>query len=500
MAVLTLPGQARKFQMLINGQWTNGQSTNRVIRHSPGHGVPVSEFTKGTKADAQSAVNAARTAFDYGEWPRLSGADRAEVLQRVASGIRNRAEEIALVETLETGKPINQSRGEVLGAAGMWDYAAGQARSLNGESFNQLGSDLLGLVLRVPVGVVGVITPWNFPFFILCERLPFILASGCTAVIKPSELTSGSTLLLGEILIEAGIPSGVVNIITGSGSELGDVITHHEDVDMVSFTGSTPIGRRVLQASSTNMKKVGLELGGKNPHVVFADANLDDAADGVAFAVCFNGGQCCVSGSRLIVEKSIAEAFVTKLSHLLDNVRFGDPLDESTQVGAIIESGHFNKVKEYVETAKQQGITLAYDGRHIAEQCPVPEGGLFYFPKVFIDVPQDAAINLEEVFGPVITVSTFETEDEAIALANDSIFGLAASVWTKDLNKATRAMRRLDAGRIWVNTTIAGGPELPIGGMKQSGIGRETGRYGIEEYTEVKAVHIDTAPRARWLG
>ncbi|WP_237324167.1 aldehyde dehydrogenase family protein [Vibrio penaeicida] len=496
MAVLSLPKEVTHYQMLINGEWTIGSSSSEFERKSPGHGVAVSVYPRGTKQDVFNAVVAARNAFDDGAWSRCSGAERADKLSEVARLIKVNQEKLAYQETLETGKPISQSRGEVMGAAGFWDYAAGQARALEGESFNQQGEDILGLVLREPIGVVGLITPWNFPFFILCERLPFILASGCSVVIKPSELTAGTTLMLGKLIEQAGIPKGVVNMITGPGSELGNAMSHHEDIDMISFTGSTQVGKSVLDGSKVNMKKVGLELGGKNPHVVFADADLDEAADGVAFAQCFNAGQCCVGGSRLLVDSSIADEFISRLKTRLSKVKIGDPLDEDTQVGSMIDPTHFGKVNEYLESGTKQGATCEYDFGVCTE---VPENGLYFSPKIFRDVPPEADIASEEIFGPILTVSEFDGYDDALKQANDSIYGLSASIWTKNLSTATKAMRDIQAGRVWVNTTITGGPDMPIGGMKQSGLGRETGKYGIDEYTEVKSVHVFTGQRDMWV-
>lgn len=488
-----LPEAPRIFQMLIDGEWREAESGERIVRMSPAHDVAVSETPRGGVVDADLAVAAARRAFDDGRWSALSGADRATVLLKAAALIRERRDEIALLETLESGKPIVQSRGEVDGAAGIFDYAAGQARALHGDSFNNLGESLFGLVTREPIGVVAVITPWNFPFFILCERVPFILASGCTVVSKPSELTSGTTLLLGQILIDAGLPKGVFNVLTGPGSLVGARLANHEDVDMISFTGSTEVGRGTLQASAGNMKKVGLELGGKNPQVVFADADLDAAADGVVFGLAFNAGQCCVSGSRLVVERTIAEDFAARVVEKIGRLRIGDPLDETTQVGPIVDPRQFEKILALISEGKKDGARLLCGGAPVET-----EKGRFVAPTVFADATREMSIVREEIFGPVLSILPFDTFDEAIKIANDTCFGLAGSVWTQDLNKALKTMRKLKAGRVWVNCTIAGGPELPIGGFKQSGVGRETGRYGVEEYTQIKSTHIELGERARW--
>lgn len=491
---LPLPQAVREFGFFVDGAWVAPGNRKLIERLSPAHDVAVTRITRCTIDDLNHAVHVARTAFRDRRWSGLSGAERAAVLLKAAEGIRARSEELALLETLESGKAISQSRGEVLGAAGIYEYAAGAARAVHGDTFNNLGDAMLGLVTREPIGVVGLITPWNFPFFILSERVPFILASGCTIVAKPSEVTSATTLLMAEILADAGLPAGVFNVITGSGSEIGQAMTEHDDIDMLSFTGSTAVGRRALLASAGNFKKLGLELGGKNPQIVFADADLDEAADGVVFGLCFNAGQCCVSGSRLIVEKSIAADFEKRIAEKLSRVRVGDPLDPATQVGAIVTPQQNDTILGYIDKGRQEGARLVCGGGAVDTAK-----GRFVQPTVFSDVAMDMAIAREEIFGPVLTVSTFETFEQAMEIANDTVYGLAASIWTKNLDKAANAFRRVQAGRVWVNTTIAGGPDLPIGGFKQSGHGRETGIYGVEEYTEVKSVHIALGKRDLWV-
>ncbi len=490
---LAPPDSPRVFGYFADGRYRQ-DGRPLIDRNSPAHDVPVTRITRCSIDDLDETVAIARAAFADGRWASLAGAERAAVLLKAAAGIRARAEELAYFETLENGKPISQSRGEVEGAAGIYEYAAGVARSLHGETFNNLGDKMLGLVTREPIGVVGLITPWNFPFFILSERVPFILAAGCTIVTKPSEVTSATTLMMAEILSEAGLPDGVFNVVTGTGSEIGQALIEHDDVDMVSFTGSTAVGRRLLEAATGNFKKLGLELGGKNPQIVFADADLDDAADGVAFGLCFNGGQCCVSGSRLIVERSIAARFETMLAERLSKVRIGDPLDPATQVGAITTDAQNATILRHLEGGREQGARLVCGGSALNSGR-----GQFVQPTIFSDVTSDMAIAREEIFGPVLTLQSFETAEEAVRLANDTQYGLAASIWTKNLDRAIEMMRRVQAGRVWVNTTITGGPELPIGGFKQSGWGRETGVYGVEEYTQVKSTHIELGKRQHWI-
>jgi betaine-aldehyde dehydrogenase len=348
-----LPAAPFQARHLIGGRWQDSADGAVSERLSPSHGVVVSRAAKGGKAEAEAAIAAARTAFDDGRWSRLSGKARAAVLLKTADLIEANVERMALLETLESGKPISQSRGEVGGAADLWRYAASLARTLHGDSHNSLGEDMLAVVLKEPIGVVSVITPWNFPFWILSQKLPFALAAGCTCVVKPSELTPSTTVMLGELLIEAGLPAGVVNIVLGYGQPVGATLASDPRVDMVTFTGSTAVGRGIAAAASATLKKVALELGGKNPQVIFPDADLESAADAVVFGVYFNVGQCCNSGSRIIVHEDIAEAFTARVVELSKQVAFGDPLDPATQVGAIVTPEHGAKIDGYVAAARE---------------------------------------------------------------------------------------------------------------------------------------------------
>ena len=490
----TLPGSVRSLGFYVNGSMRDAGDRETLVREAPGYLVPVSEVTLCTTSDVDDAVAAARGAFESGAWSRCDAAVRATALLRVAAGIRERLDEIAYWETLETGKPITQARAEIGDAAGHYEFCAGAARMLHGETYNNQGDQMFGVVTRQPAGVVGLITPWNFPFIVLAERLPYILASGNSVVVKPSEMTSTTTLVLAEILAEAGIPDGVYNVVTGLGPVVGQAMSVHPDIDIISFTGSTVTGAAVLQATSANFKKASLELGGKNPQIVFADADLDAAADGVAFGLCFNAGQCCVSGSRLIVEDAIAERFTEMVKDKLARVKIGECLDPDTQLGAIVSKQHHEKILSYLELGTKEGAAVALGGG----EC---EGlsGRYIAPTVLTEVQPNMRIAQEEIFGPVLTVTTFGDAEEALKIANDCQYGLAASIWTKDIDKALTLMRGVHAGRTWVNTTIAGGPGQPMGGFKQSGIGREGGMLGIEEYTEVKSAHISIGQRTNWI-
>jgi betaine-aldehyde dehydrogenase len=489
----SLPEAPRSWQLLIDGKWTDAADSGRFERESPAHGIAVGDYALAGAADADAAIAAARRAFDVGPWPRLKGVERAAVLRRVAEAVRTRIEEFAVLEVLESGKPIVQARAEISGAANLWDYAASLTSTLHGDSYNTLGDDMLGLVLREPVGVVSIITPWNFPFLILSQKLPFALAAGCTAVIKPSELTPGTTLLLGQLLQEAGLPDGAVNILAGYGNPVGQRMIEHPDVDMVSFTGSTGVGKAVVRASAETLKKVSLELGGKNPQIVFADADLEAALDAVVFGVYFNAGECCNSGSRLLIQKSIAEEFTAALIQRAREVLVGDPLLETTKVGSIVNQAQLDKIQAYIDGASAAGATVRCGGRRTG-----PDAGLFLEPTVIDRVTADMAIAREEVFGPVLSVLTFDTPDQAVELANQTLFGLSAGVWTRDMDVAIQAARRIQAGTLWINTFMDGYPELPFGGFKQSGLGRELGRFAVEDYTELKTLQMHLGPRTNW--
>lgn len=487
-----LPREPFKGQLLINGNWQWAENGATRECRSPAHDVSVGLYAEAGPAETDRAVAAAREAFDRGPWPRMTGAERSAVLRKVADGILVHRDRLALQETLENGKPLTQSRSEIESAADLWHYAASLARQLHGDSYNTLGETTLGIVLRDPIGVVSIITPWNFPFLIVSQKLPFALAAGCTAVVKPSEFTSGTTLMLGELLLEAGVPPGVVNIVVGRGDIVGERMVSHPSVDMVSFTGSTHVGRQAVAASAATLKKVSMELGGKNPQIIFADADIDAALDATLFGVYFNAGQCCNSGSRVLVHASIAADFAAALVERSRHVKVGDPLDETTQVGAITTQKQFDAILSHVRSAQSQGARIEIGGGQIR---PL---GRFVEPTVITNVSPGMAIAQEEVFGPVLALLTFETFDEAIQIANSTMYGLSAAVWSQDMTTCLRAARLIRAGTVWVNTFLEGHAELPFGGYHQSGIGRELGRFATEDYTETKTLHVHLGPRTQW--
>jgi betaine-aldehyde dehydrogenase len=479
-------------KLLIDGAWREAAEGTTLERRSPAHEHVVSVYALAGVIDAERAIAAARRAFDAGPWPRLKGAERARILRNVAEGILARKHDLALLETLENGKPLAQSLAEIEGAADLWHYAATLARNLHGDSYNTLGEATLGVVLRDPIGVVSIITPWNFPFLIVSQKLPFALAAGCTTVVKPAEVTSGTTLMLGEILLAAGIPPGVVNIVVGHGNVVGEVLVTHPDVDMLSFTGSTGVGKQAVAKSARTLKKVSMELGGKNPQIVFADCDWEAAVDATVYGIYFNAGQCCNSGSRVLVQESVAEKFAAAVVERSRNVAVGDPLVPGTQVGAITTEKQLETILSHIAGARSAGASIALGGARMNRR------GMYVEPTVVTGVKPDMAIAREEVFGPVLSVLTFKDLDQAVALANSTLYGLSASVWSRDFTTCLAAARRIKAGTIWVNTFLEGHAELPFGGYRESGIGRELGRFATEDYTETKTLHMHLGARTEW--
>jgi betaine-aldehyde dehydrogenase len=494
---VTVPDAPFRARHFIDGRFRDSADGRTSDRLSPSHGILVSQAALGGVIETEDAIRAARAAFDDGRWSGLSGKARAAILMKVADLIEQNADRLALLETLESGKPITQARGECGGAADLWRYAAALARTSHGDSHNTLGPDMLAVVLKEPIGVVSIITPWNFPFWILSQKLPFALAAGCTCVVKPSEMTPSTTAMLAEFLLEAGLPAGVCNIVLGHGDPVGSLMTSHADVDMISFTGSTAVGKRITKTAGDTLKKVALELGGKNPQVIFPDADLEGAADAVTFGVYFNVGQCCNSSSRIILHEDIADAFVARVVALTGKVAFGNPLHPDTQVGAIVTPEHLDKINGYVAAAEQAGAEVCLGGVRLT----VP--GLsdqFYQPTIVRGVTPEMALAREEVFGPVLAVMTFGTLDEAVALANDASYGLSAGVWTENIHTCLDFCRRVQAGTVWTNTWMDGFPEVTFGGMKQSGQGREIGSYGFDEFLEVKSLVMRVGrTRAPWV-
>jgi betaine-aldehyde dehydrogenase len=485
--------------MIINGEDAQASTGETFTRLSPAHEVEVTSFPKGTQEDVNRAVTAARTALEGG-WRKSSGSQRSKLLLKVADLVRRDAEELALAETLETGKPITQSRNEVAGTAELWEYAASLARNTQGDAHNALGPDTLALVVHEPIGVIGMITPWNFPLLIISQKLPFALAAGNTAVIKPSESTSATTVMLGQLIREAGFPPGVVNIVTGN-RVVGAAIAEHPGIDMISFTGSTGVGKGIAAAAGRDLKKVELELGGKNPQIITANADFNAAVDAGVFGGYFNVGQCCNSGSRLIVHRSMADEFAAAVVDRAQHMRVGDPLKSDTLVGSLVNDAQLAVVERYVAEGREAGARLLTGGDRLDTGLASGlDGGRFYQPTVFTGVTAQMSIATDEIFGPVLSVLPYDTLEEAIGIANSTSFGLSAGIWSNDINEALTAARDLRAGTVWVNRWMDGYPEVPFGGYGQSGIGRELGRQALAEFSELKTIQLQVGTReTRWV-
>lgn len=482
----------RHYNNWINGQELAPINATFIERISPADGTALAKFPSSTQDDLEIAVEAANKLHLSGAWANLAASERAKLLVKFAELIEQNCEFLAKIEAEEVGKPITYARGEVMWSAELVKFAAALAWQIPGEAHTHLGENKLGLVTREPRGVVGMIVPWNFPMVCLFQKLPYAIAAGCPVVIKPSEYTSGTALEVAKLAKQAGLPDGLINIVCGKGSVIGDGMTRHPDVKMISFTGSTAVGKTIARTAADDMTRVALELGGKAANVVFADADLEAALDGVLFGVMLNQGEECVAGTRLLIEKSIADDFVAKLVERAKKVVIAHPLKDESQIGPLIYEQHYKKVLEYIEIGKQEA-TLLLDGSH-------PEGedlaqGYYVGPTIFTDVKPEHLIFKEEIFGPVLAVTTFETQEEAVQLANDVEYGLGNGLWTKDIDKALQVSKQLQSGTVFVNTYLEGAAQMPFGGYKQSGYGRENGVDALLEYLEVKSTFIKLGQR-----
>jgi betaine-aldehyde dehydrogenase len=488
-----LPQTPIEFSAVINGELIAASDRQPLVRSNPAHHVAVSRYPLATPDDVSRAITGARQAADARIWSSKSGAERAKIIWEVSQFLEERIRDFILVECLECGKPISNVEREIRGSIAHWEYAATLARHCYGDTYDQLGGNALGLVLREPIGVVGMITPWNYPLLIISQKLPFALAVGCCAVVKPSELTSGTTLLLGKLLLEAGVPPGVVNVVAGYGHDVGQAINASPLVDMISFTGSTKVGKQIARTAADTLKKVSLELGGKSAHIVCADSDLASAAERVVAGVTRNAGQACVSGSRLLVERKIAGSFVEAVVETMCKIVVGDPMKTETNMGPLISEDQYNRVRGYVDGGVRAGAKMW--NRQAGDENNLP--GHFVQPTVFTKVGADMKIAQEEIFGPVLSVIEFESVQEAIEIANGTMYGLAAGIWTRDLDKAFHFGRHLKAGTIEVNTFMAGAPELPLTGHRESGLGHERGRFAVDEFTEIKTLNLQLSTIAR---
>ncbi|MEV7809198.1 aldehyde dehydrogenase [Streptomyces flaveolus] len=472
---------------LIDGaEEAGGGSTFSVI--SPRDGQSLAEVADGGAAEVDAAVAAARRAFDHGPWPRLAPADRGRILLRVADLLEAHRSELALTVSLEMGKPITDAHDiELRAVINTFRWYGQLADKLTDES-PHTATDALALVTREPAGVVGAVVPWNFPLTLAGWKVAPALAAGCTVVLKPSENSPLSALLLGRLALEAGLPPGVLNVVAGDGPVAGRALGLHPDVDVLAFTGSTAVGRHFLRyAADSNLKRVWLELGGKSPNIVLPDApDLDKAAATAAWGIFFNQGEMCTAPSRLLVHSSIAEEVTEAVVRRARELRVGDPLDPATEMGALVGEQHLARVLDHIDAARRDGARLRTGGTRILTET----GGVHLEPTVFDQVAPDSRLAREEVFGPVLSVLTFDDVDQAVSLANATEYGLAAGLWTSDLSTAHRVSRALRAGTVWVNCYEEGDLTVPFGGMKQSGNGRDKSVHALEKYTELKTTWI----------
>jgi len=483
----------KEYQLLINGQQVAARSGEVLERRYPANNdVIVAKFAKAAEEDVDAAIQAARTAFDSGIWSNAPARSRASVLRRTADKIRAEQNDLARLLASEVGKPLSEAGMEVALTADVFEYYAGLALDIKGQVVSNYVSDAIGMILKEPVGVVGIITPWNFPMLLATWKLAPALAVGCTCVIKPATYTPCTTYELGRILTEAGGPAGVVNVVTGSGKTVGDRIASSPLVDKVAFTGSTEVGQQVMRAAASNVKKISLELGGKSPNIIFADANMQGAVIGALFGIYLNAGQVCQAGSRLLVEESVHDQFLNMFGNFIAGVKVGDPMDPSTRMGPVVSDSQLNTVESYVKAGNDEKATLVRGGKRLTGEGY--DKGYFYEPTIFDQVDNRMKIAQEEIFGPVLSVIPFKDADEALRLANDTMYGLAAAVWTKDIDRAFKFAKGIKAGTVWINSYHAAGtlgvPLMPFGGYKQSGIGRELGQEGMEMFMETKSVSL----------
>jgi aldehyde dehydrogenase (NAD+) len=472
-------------KLLINNRWVDADSGKTFSPVNPSTGEPICEIAEADASDVNKAVKAARDAFEKGPWRKTQASDRGKMLHRLADLIEKNADELAALESLDNGKPVSVAKAvDVAASAGCYRYFAGWADKVQGKTI-PIDGDYFCYTRHEPVGVVGQIIPWNFPMLMQAWKLAPALATGNTVVMKPAEQTPLTALRIGELLVEAGFPEGVVNILPGFGPTAGAAIASHMDVDKVAFTGSTEVGHLIMAAAAnSNLKRVTLELGGKSPNIVFADTDLDEAVEGAHFGLFFNHGQCCCAGSRVFVEQKIYDQFVDKSGTRAANRTVGDPFDPKTEQGPQVDQAQFDKVMGYIESGRSQGAKLVHGGERVGDR------GYFIKPTVFADVDDNMEIAREEIFGPVMSIIPFKNLDEVVDRANRTRYGLAAAVWTRDIKKANAIAHSVRAGTVWVNCYNVLDTRAPFGGFKQSGIGRELGEYGLQQYTEVKTVTV----------
>lgn len=473
----------RPKRLLIGGKWVAAKSGKTFETINPANEEVLALIPEGDKADVDEAVKAARRAYEHGKWSTINPHQRAKYLLTIADLIEKNVDELAILETLNNGMAISLARGFTLMAADTFRYYAGWATKIYGET-NPSDPSMFNYTLREPVGVCGQIIPWNGPIAMLAWKIAPALACGNVSILKPAEQTPLTALRIGELILEADLPEGVVNIVTGYGETAGAAIASHPDIDKVAFTGSTEVGKLILQASAGNLKRVSLELGGKSPNIVFPDADLEDAVPTSLMGFCMLSGQVCCAGTRVFVQNDFHDRFVDHLTRYASKVKAGDPLDANTIVGPLVSKEQFNRVNGYIDAGKNEGARTAIGGE-------VRTGkGFFVDPTIFTDVKNSMKIAREEIFGPVAAVIPFKDENDAVFQGNDTTYGLAAAVWTRDVSRAFRVARAIKAGTVWVNCYNNIDPISPFGGYKQSGIGRELGKHSLDLYTQIKSVYV----------
>jgi betaine-aldehyde dehydrogenase len=473
--------------MYVNGQFRLASDGATRELFNPSNGRKIATVADAGATDAELAIAAARTAFDDGPWRSMSAADRAALLFHLADAIDAHRDEFMRIDTLNNGKPLRETEYDAVDAANCFRYYAGLATKPHGQTFD-VPAPSQTFTVREPIGVCGQIVPWNYPLLMAVWKLAPALAAGNVCVLKPSELTPLSTIRLAMLFAQLEFPPGVVNIVPGAGATAGHALAASMLVDKIAFTGGTKTGRSIMQAATSNLKKISLELGGKSPNVVFADADFETAIDYALFGIYANAGQVCSAGSRLVIEHSLHDRFIERLVERAQKIRVGDGFDPQTEMGPIVSPVHRERVETYIQAGNAEGARLLCGGNRLGGALA---GGNFIAPTIFDETSPDMRIVQEEIFGPVLVVQTFDTEAQAIATANDTIYGLAGAVFTQDISKAHRVIRKMRAGITWINTYHPTYNEAPWGGYKQSGIGRELGTYGYDAYTEVKQINVN---------